>query len=148
MIRNLEKHEAWKVLGYPSLDMLFADRFKHYKFSPDDIRFIRDAQRGTIRDAVVAARQAGPTPKPGEIGNGRPRRDGNAISTKGTTVSNTLRRLLRDRPVLFERVDRGELSANAAAIEAGFRKVKTPLEQLKHWWKKCSKKEQREFLTR
>jgi hypothetical protein len=31
---------------------------------------------------------------------------------------------------LFERVVAGELSANAAAIEAGFRKVKTPLEQV------------------
>jgi hypothetical protein len=43
-------------------------------------------------------------------------------STVGTTATNTLRRLKRDRPDLAERVVAGEISANAAAIEAGFRK--------------------------
>jgi hypothetical protein len=33
-----------------------------------------------------------------------------------------LERLSRQRPDLFRRVEKGELSANAAAIEAGFRK--------------------------
>ncbi len=44
--------------------------------------------------------------------------------------TNTIRRLMRDHPKLVERVKAGELSANAAAIEAGFRKVKTPLERI------------------
>lgn len=39
----------------------------------------------------------------------------------GTTRSYTLSRLKREEPQLFERVKNGELTANAAAIEAGFR---------------------------
>jgi hypothetical protein len=42
----------------------------------------------------------------------------------------TLTRLKRARPDLFARVTRQELSANAAAIEAGFRKKPSPLEQI------------------
>ncbi len=37
-----------------------------------------------------------------------------------------LRRLARERPDLLERYERGELTANAAAIEAGFRKPSKP----------------------
>ena len=48
-------------------------------------------------------------------------------SEQGTSKSYTLSRLERDHPELFEAVCNGELSANAAAIQAGFRKVKTPL---------------------
>jgi len=40
----------------------------------------------------------------------------------GTSATHTLKRLKRDNPELAERVVNGELSANAAAIEAGFRK--------------------------
>lgn len=50
---------------------------------------------------------------------------------KGTSRAYTLERLKRQRPDLFRRVVRKEMSANAAAIEAGFRKVPTPLEQIR-----------------
>jgi hypothetical protein len=40
----------------------------------------------------------------------------------GTSKDYTLARLERDNAALYERVSRGELSANAAAIEAGWRK--------------------------
>jgi hypothetical protein len=39
----------------------------------------------------------------------------------GTSVAYTVRRLSRERPDLLARVEAGEMSANAAAIEAGFR---------------------------
>ena len=42
-------------------------------------------------------------------------------SQQGNGKDYTLRRLMRDHPELLERVKSGELSANAAAIEAGFR---------------------------
>lgn len=41
---------------------------------------------------------------------------------QGTSRSYTLNRLKRERPDLFEKVCAGELSANAAAIKAGFRR--------------------------
>jgi hypothetical protein len=44
------------------------------------------------------------------------------IEPYGTSSDHTLRRLKRDRPDLAERVIAGDLSANAAAIEAGFRR--------------------------
>ena len=42
------------------------------------------------------------------------------------TATGVLRRLKRDRPDLAERVVSGEISANAAAIQAGFRKPPKP----------------------
>jgi hypothetical protein len=44
-------------------------------------------------------------------------------SVHGTSKSYTVSRLKRDRPDLFERVVAGELSANRAAIEAGYRQA-------------------------
>jgi len=46
----------------------------------------------------------------------------NVITRQGNSRAYTLDRLKRQAPELFERVISGELSANAAAIEAGFRK--------------------------
>jgi hypothetical protein len=40
----------------------------------------------------------------------------------GNSRADTIARLHRDRPDLAQKVEAGELSANAAAIEAGFRK--------------------------
>ena len=49
-------------------------------------------------------------------------------SEHGTGRDYTIARLRRDRPDLAERVEAGELSAHAAAIEAGFRHRRTPFE--------------------
>ncbi len=59
----------------------------------------------------------------------------------------TLDRLKREQPKLFEKVKAGKLSANAAAIEAGFRKRPSPLDQLQHWWRKASTQERTTFLA-
>lgn len=66
--------------------------------------------------------------------------------TCGTGKAYTLSRLKRETPDLFAAVVRGELSANAAAVKAGWRKVKTPLERLFAEWKKASQEERAEFL--
>lgn len=62
----------------------------------------------------------------GEIGgHGGKREQVNNVNLKtpgGNSPTYALRRLKRDRPDLAERVVAGELSANAAAIEAGFRR--------------------------
>lgn len=47
---------------------------------------------------------------------------------QGNSRAYTLTRLQKDYPEIFERVKAGELSANAGAIEAGFRKKRTPLQ--------------------
>lgn len=45
----------------------------------------------------------------------------------GTSIDYTVRRLKKDNPELAEKVIKGELSANAAAIQAGFRPVRYSL---------------------
>lgn len=51
---------------------------------------------------------------------------------QGTSKSYTVSRLKREAPELFQKVARGELSANAAAIKAGLRKPPPkPFEQVK-----------------
>lgn len=66
----------------------------------------------------------------------------------GNSRSYTVARLKQQAPELFEKVVSGELSANAAAIQAGFRKVKTPLDNLEYWWRKASEVERAEFLLK
>ena len=58
----------------------------------------------------------------------------NIISDKasqGTSRAYTLDRLSREAPGLYKAVCDGAMSANAAAIEAGFRKKPEPFEQIK-----------------
>lgn len=70
----------------------------------------------------------------GDIVNG----DVRPATKKGNSRAYTVARLQRESPELFEQVKAGELSANAAAIKAGFRKVKTPDEQAVAAWKKSA----------
>lgn len=68
---------------------------------------------------------------------------------KGGTddVGYAVRRLSRERPDLLERVKKGELSANAAMIEAGFRKVPTILDILRRAWNKATPQDRATFLA-
>ena len=65
---------------------------------------------------------------------------------RGNSKSYTVSRLKRDRPDLFGKVVAGELSANKAAIEAGFRRKPTTIEQIKTLWSKATPDEQAEFI--
>ena len=70
----------------------------------------------------------------------------NTLSSQGNSKAYTVSRLKRDRPDLFEKVVAGELSANKAAIEAGFRRKPTTIEQIKTLWSKATLDEQSEFI--
>jgi hypothetical protein len=65
---------------------------------------------------------------------------------RGNSKSYTVSRLKRDRPDLFGKVVAGELSANKAAIEAGFRRKPTTIDQIKTLWSKATLDEQSEFI--
>ena len=64
---------------------------------------------------------------------------------QGTSKSYTLSRLKREAPELYERVCNRELSANAAAIEAGLRKIPSALQQAQRWYNKLSEDEREQF---
>jgi hypothetical protein len=65
---------------------------------------------------------------------------------RGNGKAYTLRRLKSERPDLFELVVKGELTTNAAAIAAGWRKKRTQLENLQNAWEKASEEDRLAFL--
>jgi len=84
---------------------------------------------------------------------GRPKQEGergyNVIAARrGNSRAYTVSRLQREAPKLFAKVAAGEISANAAAIKAGFRKHKSPLDQLLHWWARCGEQERAVFISK
>ncbi|MFN9603403.1 MAG: hypothetical protein ACK6A7_08125 [Planctomycetota bacterium] len=127
MIEIARENKAWKPLGYVSLDAFL---IKEANFTQAIIDAIRNAKGGTVGEAIAKVESMPELPERGEIGNGRSR-DDNVISTKqGNDTEYTLRRLKRDSPELYSEVKSGELSVNAAAIQAGIRKKPTPEERL------------------
>jgi len=73
--------------------------------------------------------------------------DNITLKDRGTSSAYTIARLDRDRPDLAMQVRQGSMSANAAAIEAGFRKPPpSPLESLFQAWRKADDYERRQFL--
>jgi hypothetical protein len=70
--------------------------------------------------------------------------DGDIVPIKterGNGKAYTLSRLKREAPALFQRVVNRELSANAAAIEGGFRQKLSPLEQIERLLPRLSEAE-------
>lgn len=65
---------------------------------------------------------------------------------RGNSRAYTLTRLKNERPDLFEKVATGDLSANRAAIEAGWRKQESPLVAAQRVWRKMTTDEQQQFL--
>jgi len=76
--------------------------------------------------AIDAEMSAAMTPK--EAGAQKGKEAADNIRSYGTSASHTLRRLKRDNPELAQRVIDGELSAHAAAIQAGIRKPSLTLQ--------------------
>lgn len=68
-------------------------------------------------------------------------------SPRGTNRAYTLDRLKREQPDLFKRVVAKELSANAAAVAAGWRKPPSPLADLRRAWRKATAAERASFLA-
>lgn len=105
-ITTIQEHEAWKVLGYPSFDMLCVTRLQ---LSSDEVNAVLTAPRGSTVGAVL-----------GKVG--RPKGGDNVdninIYQGGTQVAYLAARLRRDFPdVQFDESIRG--SVRKAAIECG-----------------------------
>lgn len=121
-IRIAAEHDAWKVLGYVSLDaFLIAEA----NFTEAIIEAIRSAKGGTVADAITEAKAK----KDKQQGKRNDLLGGNATKLGGkNTVQHVLRRLARDAPELLDKIETGELTVNQAAIQAGIRKKPTPAE--------------------
>jgi len=66
---------------------------------------------------------------------------------RGNSRAYTLDRLSRERPDLYQRVIAKELTANAAAAEAGWRGKATALDDLQRAWKRATPEERAAFLA-
>lgn len=78
--------------------------------------------------------------------------DNVTLATRGNSQSYVLRRLARDgqnepnKAELFKQVTKGEISAHKAALVAGYRTKKTPLEQVKSIIERLKPQELQEAL--
>jgi hypothetical protein len=116
-----------------------------YRLFNDQMR----VEHGKTAEELLDVAVMKATPKAAEHGTNQYTGGGDnvtSIKERGNTAAYTLARLKRDRPDLAERVVAGELSANAAAIEAGFRKKQTPLEALRRSWSRATADERETFL--
>lgn len=66
---------------------------------------------------------------------------------RGNSRAYTLSRLASQRPDLFARVKKKELTASAAAIAAGWWKKESPLDVLTRVWRRASPDERQKFLA-
>jgi hypothetical protein len=85
------------------------------------------------KESVALARQQAETVSQGtrsdlaQEGDAEPRGNATKLMDRNNR-SHVLRRLARERPDLLDQVEAGHLTANAAAIEAGFRTRKVQVE--------------------
>jgi hypothetical protein len=112
LIEKLSKHEAWKALGLASFSMLCTIEIG---LSQEELDRLNAAAPGATVGAVLGAHG-------GDRRSDEAKDQGtNSTLIRGSTQPYTLARLDRDHPALAERVRAGELTPNAAAIQAGFR---------------------------
>jgi hypothetical protein len=136
-----EAEEMAPVLGYASGKEMVE---KHYQLDPEEIGIVvrwlelNDPEEAIgIEEVQALAKQSESTDRD-EKGRFTSRSDNITTVHRGTERTYTLRRLARDRPDLVSRIRDGELSANAAAIEAGFRKrTVTLIADPERWAKKA-----------
>jgi hypothetical protein len=127
---------VWSILGYVSLDAFLV---KEAGITQDFIDAIRNAKKGTrVGDVQAKVQEARDKPLPSSNQAEAPRnpagrkgKESDRDSTRLVDRSSDylLRRLARDCPELLDRIESGELSVNAAAIQAGIRKKLSHAEQ-------------------
>lgn len=127
-----EADQMFEELGFANLEELIRNGLE---IDPDlvgwavkGLRSLKPDEPVTLDAAVRLGkhgRQGAPRDEKGHFVADRSK--GSNYNLRGTTAEYTLARLDRDRPDIAARVRAGELSANAGAIEAGFRKPPEPL---------------------
>jgi hypothetical protein len=161
LIVKLEKHDAWRPLGFASFNLLC-----HYELelSDEEVDLIRKAPRGRALGEVLrtcgerqqgaAARTTGEVlPSDGTVHPGNAaefrhhtqtaRAEANGISR---AQQQKLDALATRAPELHAKVKAGEMSTHRACVEAGIVKAPTPLESAQRAFDRLTSTEQQEFL--
>ncbi len=140
LLERAVKDEIWVTLGLPSFAALIEQPYPDgLGWRVDDVRTVmrlrhkHEQHTAAIRERMAWLRgRVTDLLNPAEGSHGTNQHTSAVGNTKSTEndASYALRRLKRDAPELAQRVLAGELSAHAAAIEAGFRPktITVPLE--------------------
>jgi hypothetical protein len=148
VIRKLEKHAAWKTLGFESQSSLCRDGLL---LDDRAVELIRAARPGVSLRAVLAAENpktlfpVGPPTK--ELKEKRKPNGANSTIRRGSTQTEYIAaRIARDHPVILEKMKKGEFkSVRQAGIAAGIVKVPTPYEAAVKAAEKLSKSEKKKL---
>jgi len=145
LVKKVLKSEAWKEREVPTIGVVKFTRFvdfittrplKGCGWSKDKVeKLIKDDD-----ETLTLYRKAITAHRGGDRQSKRSITDivSNASDKHGNSKSYTLDRLERERPDLYQQVLEKKLSANKAAIEAGFRHKPTPLEIIERQLPKLS----------
>jgi hypothetical protein len=167
-LNELREHRAWEKVPvehpYGSEDkMLLAELGKRVKEIEAELVVVAQDVRAQAAQVAKATDVANERPVgTNQYSEGVYDKDKNIhIRPSGTSTKAAYRRLRhavegndeheRERVApIYQRVLAGEITANAAMVEAGFRKKRlsqkrTSFDQLQHWWKKASKQERVAF---
>jgi len=148
IIKDILVTGAWRERRIRTGDIVKHDKFYDFitkkplegcGWQPDQILSLIDKDVETLALWREAIKGRKPKQTVDNV-NGLSRSDGNSLAY-------TVSRLKNHRPDLFDQVKDGKMSANAAAIEAGFRKKKTPLQNLRLAWLKANAFEREQFLS-
>lgn len=131
LIEFCEEAEAvYSELGFKSPEEMIREG---YELEPAQVSLAVAWLKANGTEKPVGLGEIAPLAKhgngTGDDNSRRKNRVDNINSVKGgTDTEYTLRRLKRDAPELLVQIESGELSVNAAAIKAGFRKKPNPEE--------------------
>lgn len=103
---KIRKYRHWEVLGYSDEDELLLAEI--------------GMDQAKLKAWAKTIREQGAGPRSGEIGRGDRGYQITPNADRGASSTYLARRLLRDNPEIFERLEAGEFSSvRAAALEAG-----------------------------
>lgn len=150
LVRRIIETGAWRERVHDGttftndtfLDFIVDPPLKGCGWQPDKVEALIKDEPETLAlwRGATTGRAGRPSKKHDNIMNSRP-------GAQGTSRAYILDRLKRERSDLFRRVVAKELSANAAAVAAGWRKPPSPLADLRRAWRKASAAERAAFLA-
>jgi hypothetical protein len=138
IVEDMRANEAWSALGFADLEDLLRRGVEI------DSELVGWAMRGLrvfdpneplpFETAVFVGRELMAHDEAGKRGGRGKKAIRNREGLSSDTVEYIKARLRRDDPALAARVERGELTANAAAVAKGWRKKRDPGRQLDKAW--------------